>query len=593
MRRAGLPEGPLPEPAHHLVRRAARLGRHLARPALVALAATVVATLARLLGPLAVRGGIDEGIDERDEVALAIAAALFLGLLVVQYVAQRASQYQVASVGERYLRELRSRVFRHLVNLDMPFFERSKTGVLVSRMTSDVESVSEFVDEGAVTLVTNLLTIAGVAAMMLLVDMRLALTVFAVILVLVLASRIFQALAGAAYREVRQQIGRVLASLQEGITGVRVVQAFTREERQANAFGEVNEAYFRANMRAAANVAWYFPLVAFLRVAGAGVVLLIGGRRVIANDLSFGSLVVFLLYLDWFFQPIMHLSMTYNQLMSALAGFGKIFGLLDTSATVAERPGAFDLPEPVEGEVGFDGVTFGYDPDRAVLQAVDLEVRPGERVAVVGETGAGKSTIAKLALRFYDPQQGQVGVDGVNLRDATFASRARNVVLIPQDGYLFNATLRDNIRYARPDATDEDIWEVLRTMGAEGWAHSLPERLDTLVRERGSRFSAGERQLVALARALLVDPGVIVLDEATANLDPGTEAQVEQALAAVLADRTAVVIAHRLHTAQRADRVVLVDGGRIVAEGTHDELVAAGGGYADLVAAWERGSAAG
>ncbi len=349
MRRAGLPEGPLPAPAHRLIRRAARLGRHLVWPAVGALGLTVLATAARVLGPLAVRGGIDEGIAERNEVALAVAALVFLGLLGVQYVAQRASQFAVSSLGERYLRELRSRVFRHLVGLDMPFYERSKTGVLVSRMTSDVESVSEFVDEGAVTVVTNLLTIAGVAVAMLLVDWELALAVFGVILILAVASRVFQALAGAAYREVRQQIGRVLASLQEGITGVRVVQAFTREAQQADAFGEVNEAYFRANMRAAANVAWFFPLVAFLRVAGAGLVLVVGGRRVIQGDVTFGSLVVFLLYLDWFFQPIINLSMTYNQLMSALAGFGKIFDLFDTRPSVAERPGAYDLPEPAAG----------------------------------------------------------------------------------------------------------------------------------------------------------------------------------------------------------------------------------------------------
>ncbi len=589
--RPGLPDGPLPQPARTLLRRALGLAPHLKRPALVALGATVLATIARLLGPLAVRDGIDRGIRDADELRLALAAAVFLGLLAVQYAAQRGSQFLVAALGERYLRALRSQVFRHLMRLDMPFYERSKTGVLVSRMTSDVEAVSEFAQEGAVQLVTNLLTIGGVAAAMVLLNPRLALWVFVIIGVLVVASIAFQRLAGAAYREVRVQIGRVLASLQEGITGVRVVQAFTQEDEQAGAFGNVNEAYFRANMRAAANVAWYFPLVAFLRVAGVATVLLVGGRRVIAGDLTFGSLVVFLLYLDWFFQPIMNLSIVYNQLQSALAGMAKLFDLFDTEPTIAELPGAGPLPQPARGEVALRGIRFGYDPARPVLEDVDLTVAPGERVAVVGETGAGKSTIAKLTLRFYDPQEGVVEVDGRDLRELTFASRAANVVLIPQDGYLFNATLRDNVRYARPDATDDEIWDVLATMGAADWARDLPERLDTLVRERGSRFSAGERQLVALARALLVDPAVIVLDEATANLDPGTEARVERALAAVLGSRTAIVIAHRLRTAERADRVVMVDRGRIVAEGTHAELATADGGYSALVAAWERGTA--
>ncbi len=589
--RPGLPDGPLPQPARTLLRRALGLAPHLKRPALVAFGATVLATSARLLGPLAVRDGIDEGIRNADEVRLTIAAAVFLGLLGVQYAAQRGSQYLVAALGERYLRALRSQVFRHLMRLDMPFYERSKAGVLVSRMTSDVEAVSEFAQEGAVQFVTNLLTIGGVAAAMVLLNPRLALWVFAIIGVLVVASIAFQRLAGAAYREVRIQIGRVLASLQEGITGVRVVQAFTQEDEQAGEFGTVNEAYFRANMRAAANVAWYFPLVAFLRVAGVATVLLVGGRRVIAGDVTFGSLVVFLLYLDWFFQPIMNLSIVYNQLQSALAGMAKLFDLFDTQPTIAERPGAAPLSQPARGEVTLRGIRFGYDPARPVLEGVDLAVAPGERVAIVGETGAGKSTIAKLVLRFYDPQAGVVEVDGRNVRDLTFASRAEHVVLIPQDGYLFNASLRDNIRYARPGATDDEIWEVLATMGAADWARELPERLDTLVRERGSRFSAGERQLVALARALLVDPSVIVLDEATANLDPGTEARVERALAAVLGSRTAIVIAHRLRTAERADRVVMIDRGRIVAEGAHAELAAAGGGYSALVAAWERGNA--
>ncbi len=588
--RPGLPDEPLAVPARRLLRRAAGLAPHLKRPALVALLATVMATAARLFGPLAVRDGIDRGIQQGDELRLSLAAGAFLAALGVQYAAQRTSQFRVASLGERYLRTLRSRVFRQLMHLDLPFYERSKTGVLVSRMTSDVEAVSEFAQEGAVQFVTNVLTIGGVALAMLLLNPSLALWVFGVILVLVVASRAFQRLAGAAYREVRIQIGRVLASLQEGITGVRVVQAFTQEGEQAGAFGVVNEAYFRANMKAAAQVAWYFPLVAFLRVAGIGTVLVVGGRRVIAGELTFGSLVVFILYLDWFFQPIMNLSIVYNQLQSALAGLDKLFGLFDTRPEVAERPGAAALPPGGAGSLAWRDVRFGYDASRPIIEGFSLEVAPQERVAIVGETGAGKSTLAKLALRFYDPQAGAVVVDGHDLRELTFASRADHVALIPQEGYLFNASLRDNIRYARPVAADDEIWAVLATMGVDDWARALPERLDTLVRERGSRFSAGERQLVALARALLADPAVIVLDEATANLDPGTEAQIERALAAVLGSRTAVVIAHRLRTAERADRVVMIDRGRIVADGPHVELAASHRRYAALVDAWARGN---
>lgn len=573
----------------HLIRRAARLGRGLGRALLGATLATVVATVARLLGPMAIRTGIDDGITAGDRTMIVIAAAVFSGLLVVQYVAQRIAQYGVALLGERYLKMLRSRVFSHLMRLDMAFYGRTKAGVLVSRMTNDIESVQDFAEEGAVTLVTNVLTLLGVTVAMVLVDPTVAGQVLLLIIFLVALSYVFQRFAGRAYREVREQIGRVLATLQEGITGVRVVQAFTREREQAGEFGRVNEKYYEANMNTARAVAWYFPAVAFLRIAGYGIVLFFGGRRVISGDLSFGTLVSMLLYLDWFFQPIINLSQVYNQMQSAAAALSKLFRLLDTPPAVTDTDGAVELPGRLEGEVVLDRVSFGYEPGLLVVEDVDLRITPGERLAIVGETGAGKSTLARLVLRFYDPTVGRVLIDGHDLKSITRESRARQAVLIPQEGFLFNGTLRENLRYARPGAADSELWEVCRVIGIEEWVRELPERLDTLVRERGGRFSAGERQLIALARALLVDPAVIVLDEATANLDPETEARVERALHTLLEGRTAIVIAHRLRSAERADRVAMMDAGRVIALGSHEELLRESAEYARLVSVWERG----
>jgi ATP-binding cassette subfamily B protein len=552
---------------------------------------TILATFVRLLGPLVVRGGIDQGIAEGDKRAILVSGAIFVGLLVIQYFLTAISQYGVAYVGEEYLKQLRSAVFSKLLHLDMGFFSRSKSGVLVSRMTADIESLQEFASDGAVMALSNSLTVIGVAVALVLVDWRMALAVFAVVAVLGLVTVVFQRQARRAYDLVRERIGQVLGTLQEGITGVRVVQAFTQESTQAQTFGRVNERHFEANMAAARAISWYFPVVAFLRVIALASTLAIGTTRVINGDMTVGTLVAFLLYLDWFFQPIINLSNVYNLLQSALAALAKLFQLMDEQVVISERNGAYDLPEPVEGFVGFDDVSFSYEEGIPVLHDIDLEVGAGERLAVVGETGSGKSTIAKLAMRFYDPDVGVVSVDGANLKNVTEQSRVGALALIPQDGFLFSGTLRHNLTYAKPAASDEEVWNVLETMEIDDWIQSLPDGLQTEVRERGSRFSAGERQLVALARAFLADPEVIVLDEATSNLDPETEVKVEGALRALLEGRTSIVIAHRLRSAERADRVVMVDSGEIIAEGTHDDLVESSDKYRELVEVWQRGLA--
>jgi ATP-binding cassette, subfamily B, bacterial len=574
-----------------LLSRAARLGRSLWWPAIGSFVVALFATLARLAGPLAVRAGIDQGVADGDKRAVTIASLIFIALLVVQYVFSVISRFGISWVGERYLLQLRSVVFSHLMGMDMGFYSRSKSGVLVARMTSDIESLQEFAGDGAVMALTNILTVVGVAVAMLFIDWQMAIAVYAVIAVLIVATVIFQRSASRAYSQVRERIGAVLAGLQEGIAGVRVVQAFTQEGTQATAFGRVNEAYYDANMAAARAISWYFPIISLLRVVAIAAVLAIGGLRVIEGSLSFGTIVAFLLYLDWFFQPLINLANVYNLFQSAMAALAKLFGLLDEKPAVQERPGAFDVAEPIAGAVVFEDVTFGYDGDRPVIRGIDLEVPAGQRLAVVGETGAGKTTIAKLALRFYDPDAGSVHLDGADLKDLTEASRVDAMALIPQDGFLFEGTLGENIAFGADHATEEDVWNVLRAMGIDDWVRSLPDGLETEVRERGGRFSAGERQLVALARAFLADPAVIVLDEATSNLDPETELEVEGALRVLLSGRTAIVIAHRLKSAERADRVIMIDDGRIIADGTHDGLVDESPEYRHLVEVWERGLA--
>ena len=572
-----------------LLARAARLGRPLWVPAIGAFVVAALATLARLAGPLAVRAGIDQGISDGDKRAVTIAALIFMALLVVQYVLSAISRYGISWVGERFLLRLRQIVFSHLIRMDMGFYSKSKSGVLVARMTSDIESLQEFAGDGAVMALTNALTVIGVAVAMLFLDWQMAVAVYVIIGVLIVATVIFQRYASRAYAQVRERIGAVLAGLQEGIAGVRVVQAFTQEGTQASAFGRVNEDYYEANMAAARAISWYFPIIAFLRVVAIASVLTIGGLRVIDGTLSFGTIVAFLLYLDWFFQPLINLANVYNLLQSAMAALAKLFGLLDEEPAVTDRTGAYDAAIPVKGAVGFNGVAFGYLEDRPVIRGIDLEIPAGQRLAVVGETGAGKTTIAKLALRFYDPDAGSVSLDGADLRDLTESSRVDAIALIPQDGFLFEGTMAENIAFGAPEATREDVWNVLRAMGIDDWVRALPDGLDTEVRERGGRFSAGERQLVALARAFLADPAVIVLDEATSNLDPETELEVEGALRVLLAGRTAIVIAHRLKSAERADRVIMIDDGEIIADGTHEGLVERSPEYRHLVEAWERG----
>ncbi|MFM7271700.1 MAG: ABC transporter ATP-binding protein [Actinomycetes bacterium] len=578
--------------------RLARLLRPQRRAIVLATVLLVVQTAALLAGPLIVRYGVDAGLVGRSGRAVNRAAIAYLVTALLAAAVGRAVIWTVSRTGEQFLRGLRTRVFRHLLDLDLGFFEREKTGRLVARMTSDIDALQELVSQGLVMFVQNVLIFVGTLVVITLMSWQLTLCTIVVVPPVLLASRWFRRRSNRAYLEVRDRISTNLSTLQEGLEGVRVVQAYGREGGFIDRFEETNEAQYEANIETVRIATRYFPVVEFTGVFGIAVVVGAGAVFVDRGTLLVGTVLAFVLYLSNLFEPIQQLSQLYNTLQSAGAALSKIFGLLDTPNSVPERPGAVDLP--AAGPLEVDAASFAYGggpPDTdgvehplgpRVLDHVSISVAPGERVALVGPTGAGKSTLAKLMARFYDPLDGEVRYGGVSLRDATRRSLRERIVVVPQEGFLFAGTLRDNIRVGNPDATDTEVDAAVDALGLRQHFEALPEGLDTEVRERGSRLSAGEKQLVSLTRAALADPTVLVLDEATSNLDPGTEFEVEQALEALTAGRTVVVVAHRLSTAARCDRVAVIDDGRILELGPHAELVAQGGRYASLFAAWSR-----
>ncbi|HKY66756.1 MAG TPA: ABC transporter ATP-binding protein, partial [Acidimicrobiales bacterium] len=574
--------------AGRVIVRTARMLRPQARRVVAALVMVVVWTGTVLAGPYLVKFGIDHGITERDAGALNAAVVGYVLVAVLAYVTYRVQITLISRVGEEFLRRLRIRVFDHLQSLSMSFYDRSKAGVLVSRMTSDVDSLSELIQMGLTMFVSNALLLVVSLFVLSLVSWQLMLVCAVALPPVILASIKFQRDSNVAYLEVRDRIGNTLSHLQEGIAGVRVVQAFAREDVEVERFERGNRDLYDSHMRSVVISAWYLPVIELAGWGTTALTLGFGGWWVHEGILTVGTVAFFVLALSNLFEPVQQLSQLFNMVQSAGAGLHKLYELLDEPVEVAERPGAVDLPD--SGAVDVEGVSFAYGDGPPVLHGVDLHIAAGARLALVGPTGAGKSTLAKLVARLYDPTAGAVRFGGVDLRDATLGSLRGRIVVIPQEGFLFNGSIRDNVRLARADATDAEVDEALRAVGAFDRFASLPAGLDTEVRERGSRLSAGEKQLVSLARAALADPALLVLDEATSSLDPGTEALVEAAVDRLLEGRTVVVIAHRLSTSERADVVGVVDGGELVELGSHDDLVARGGAYARLYATWVAGT---
>lgn len=550
----------------------------------------VVENAARLSVPILVQKGIDDGIPPLlaggpATTLLTIVSAL-CGVVVVQAVSRMYFLRRSGRTGQKVLLELRRRVFRHFGRLDIAFHDRYTSGRVVSRSTNDVEAIQDMLETGFDSLITAVLTLGGTAVLLVVLDVKLGLMCLAAFPILVLLVWWFQRESSKTYRDVREISALVIVQFVETMTGIKAVQAYRREPRNQQIFEDVADRYRVINERTFKLLAVFMPGVKLVGNLTTGVVLLYGGYRALHGEMTIGTLAAFLLYLRMFFEPMQEISQFFNTFQSAASALEKLAGVLAEKPAISDPAQPTDLGE-VRGDIALRDVEFEYVPGRPVLPGLDLVIPAGQTVALVGTTGAGKTTIAKLITRFYDPVSGVVTLDGIDLRDVSQTDLRRHVVMVTQENFMFGGTVADNIRFGRPDATDEEVREAAKAVGAHIFIEALPEGYDTDVAKRGGRLSAGQRQLVAFARAFLADPAVLILDEATSSLDIPSERLVQRALETVLADRTAVVIAHRLSTVQIADRVLVLEHGRIVEDGPPDELTARDDGhYAALHRSW-------
>lgn len=543
-----------------------------------------------VIQPLLLKMAIDQYLTPAAEGAVDRSAA-FVGLLWIGggYVALAVSSYFLSFartylmnwIGHSVMRDLRNRMFGHLQKMSRSFYDKSEIGTLISKVTSDVETMYEVLATGIVERISDFLRLGLILIVMFTINVRLTLYCLVTIPLLLAVAFGFKEIARRAYRRTRTKIAGVMSNLQESISGVRVAQSFSREDKNAEEFDQANVENLKANVYAAQVFSVFFPLISIVGSIGMAILYYFGAQAVISNEITLGVLVAFTAYVMQFFHPIMGLTMFYNSLQSAFAASERIFTLLDNDPDVVEKKGAIRIEE-IKGVLDFEDVTFGYVPGQNVLENFNLHVEEGERLAIVGPTGAGKSTVMNLIVRFYDVDSGKVKVDGHDLRDLSLDTLRNNMAIVLQDTVLFSGTIRDNIRFGRPEASDAEVEEAAKMVGAHEFIERLPAGYDTMVRERGSNLSVGQRQLVSFARALLVNPPILLLDEATSSVDPYTELVIQTALEKLLENRTSVVIAHRLSTVRNADRIVVMDEGKIVEEGSHEELISRDGMYRRL-----------
>ena len=546
--------------------------------AAAALIMTVTA-LVNLLGPWIISQILDIAIGDERPGYLARMVVVYIGLNAFNALAVMGRINIMAWVGNLVIRTMRNQVFEKFQELSIDFFGEHEVGRLMSRMTTDVNHVRELVTWSVIFLINDAISLVGTVIIMFSMNARLSLVSFSVLPIMIVATELWRRRARDAYRQARRANALVNTDLQENITGVRVVQSFSREAHNYRRFSqELNKDHLEANLYTARLSAIFFPSVDLLSTLAVGLVIWFGGTQVLRAELTAGTLVAFTLYISNFFGPIRDLAGRYNQLQSAMASGERIFDLLDTQPSLVDGPDAIELP-PVQGHVEFQHVTFGYDADTMVLKDITLEAQPGEMVAFVGETGAGKSSMSKVLSRFYDVDEGSIRIDGHDVRDVTQPSLHSQIGTVFQEPFLFKGSIADNIRYGRLDATDEDIAEAAKAVGAHGFITKLDEGYETEVHEGGSLLSTGQRQLISFARALIADPRILILDEATSSVDTQTERLIQEAMDRMLEGRTSFVIAHRLSTITRADQILVLDHGKVIERGTHEELLARQGAY--------------
>ncbi|UCC63013.1 MAG: ABC transporter ATP-binding protein [Anaerolineae bacterium] len=534
-----------------------------------------------LAPPLFQRQIVDQIISSRDLSRLGATVAALAGVYALQQLVGAGDMYIRHALGQKFIFDLRVRLYAYLQRLSLSFFERTSTGELMSRVTNDVNALEHFVTHGSALTAVDLLRLVGGAIILFLLDVRLALLVLLPVPVLAISLRYFNTRIRPVYRHVRARLGDINAQLQDSLSGMQVIQAFSREEQVLARFTAESESYYRARLQSIRYWSTFFPAMHFVASLGTVTALGVGAAMVVSGQLSLGTLVAFLSYIASFYQPINRLTQIDNIFQEAIAAGERIFELLDETSDIENAPDAVELP-PLRGEVTFDDVHFRYGTGEEVLHDVDFDMAPGEVVALVGPSGAGKTSIANLLCRFYDPIHGQIRVDGYDLRKVRLASLRRQVAVVLQDTFLFNATIRENLLYGQPDATEEEVLAAARAAYAHDFIATLPNGYDTEIGERGVRLSGGQKQRLALARAILADPRILILDEATSSVDAEAEYLIQQALESVLRGRTALVIAHRLSTIRNADKIIALEDGQIIEVGDHEELMHRGGLYSQL-----------